>query len=101
MLNAAAQWSKGSGRVSACSKEERKAKLAKAAEEMRETGKTEAAFADSSYAVRLPAPFKQCILLRQGLCILLRHGLCVHAATLVPSLLTHCMRQTLLCIAGQ
>ena len=60
MLDAAAQWSLESGRVSACSKEERKAKLAKAAEEMRETGKTEAAFADSSYAVRLPAPFKQC-----------------------------------------
>ena len=59
MLNAAAQWPLESGNVSACSKEERKAKLAKAAEEMRETGKTEAAFADSSYAVSLSVPFKQ------------------------------------------
>ena len=63
--------------MSACSKEERKAKLAKAAEEMRETGKTEAAFADSSYAVSLH--------------FLLRQGLRIHAATLVPSLLTYCM----------
>ena len=61
MLNAAAQWSLESGILFACSKEERKAKLAKAAEEMRETGKTEAAFADSSYAVSLPAPFNRCI----------------------------------------
>ena len=74
--------------MSACSKEERKAKLAKAAEDMRETGKTEAAFADSSYAVSLPVPSNQAVHY-----FLLRQVLCIHAATMVPSLHTHCVRR--------
>ena len=35
----------------ACRKEERRAQLAKAAEDMKNTGKAEAAFEDSGYAV--------------------------------------------------